>query len=45
VRGKDNVAGEFSIVCAAHNFKTIPKAILKCLIRPKFGNGAIQPGI
>lgn len=45
VRGKDNVAGEFSIVCAAHNFKKIAKAILKGLIRPEFGNSAIQPGI
>jgi transposase len=45
VRGKDKVAGEFSIVCAAHNFKKIAKAILKGLIRPEFGNSAIQPAI
>lgn len=45
VRGKDKVAGEFSIVCAAHNFKKIAKAILKGLIRPEFGNRAIQPAI
>ena len=45
VRGKDKVAGEFSIVCAAHNFKKIAKAILTGLIRPEFGNNAIQPTI
>ena len=43
VRGKDKVAGEFSIVCAAHNFKKIAKAILTGLIRPEFGNSATQP--
>ncbi len=45
VRGKDKVAGEFSIVCAAHNFKKIAKAILTGLIRPEFGNSATQPTI
>ena len=45
VRGKDKVAGEFSIVCAAHNFKKIAKAILMGLIRPEFGNCVIQPAI
>jgi transposase len=45
VRGKDKVAGEFAIVCAAHNFKKIAKAIMTGLIRPKFRNGAIQPAI
>lgn len=45
VRGKDKVAGEFSIVCAAHNFKKIAKAILTALIRPEFGNSASQPAI
>lgn len=45
VRGKDKVAGEFSIVCAAHNFKKIAKAITTGLIRPKFGNNAIQATI
>ena len=42
VRGKDKVAGEFSIVCAAHNFKKIAKAIMTGLIRPQFGKSAIQ---
>jgi len=45
VRGKDKVAGEFSIVCAAHNFKKIAKAIFKGVIRSEFGNSAIQPTI
>jgi hypothetical protein len=45
VRGKDQVAGEFSIVCAAHNFKKIAKAILTGLVRPEFGNSAIQSTI
>jgi len=35
VRGKDKVAGEFSMVCAAHNFKKMAKAIFTGLIRPK----------
>jgi transposase len=43
VRGKDKVAGEFSIVCAAHNVKKIAKAIMTGLIRPAFGNGVLQP--
>jgi transposase len=38
VRGKDKVAGEFSLVCTAHNFKKIAKAIVTGLIRPEFGN-------
>jgi len=31
VRGKDNVAGEFSIVCAAHNFKKNPQSHFEVL--------------
>ena len=45
VRGKDKVAGEFSIICAAHNFKKIAKAIATGLIRPECGNSATQPAI
>ncbi len=45
VRGKDKVAGEFSIVCAAHNIKKIAKAILTGLIRPEFGKYAISARI
>jgi len=29
VRSKENVAGEFSMVCAAHNFKIIANAIVR----------------
>jgi len=36
LRGKEKVAGEFSLVCATHNFKKITKAIFKGVIRPKF---------
>jgi transposase len=36
VRGKDKVAGEFSLVCATHNIKKITKAIFRGQIRPKF---------
>jgi hypothetical protein len=28
VRGKEKVAGEFSLVCATHNFKIVPKPFL-----------------
>ena len=28
VRGKNKVAGEFSLVCAAHNFKKMVKALM-----------------
>ena len=45
VRGKAKVAGEFSIICAAHNFKKIAKAIVTGLIRPEFEKRATQPAI
>jgi hypothetical protein len=45
VRGKEKVAGEFSMVCAAHNFKKIAKAIITGLIRPAFGNFTTNPAI
>jgi transposase len=45
VRGKEKVAGEFSMVCAAHNFKKIAKAIITGLIRPKFGHFNANPAI
>jgi len=45
VRGKEKVAGEFSRVCAAHNFKKIAKAIVRGLIRPEFGNFTTNPAI
>ena len=45
VRGKEKVAGEFSLVCATHNFKKIAKAIFTGLIRPEFGNLATNEAI
>jgi transposase len=45
VRGKEKVAGEFSLVCATHNFKKILKAIAKGLIRPEFGHGEMNMAI
>ncbi len=37
VRGKEKVAGEFSLVCATHNLKKIAKAIFDGVVRPEFG--------
>jgi transposase len=45
VRGKDKVAGEFSLVCATHNIKKIAKAIFTGLIRPEFCHLATNPAI
>ena len=45
VRGKEKVAGEFSLVCATHNFKKMAKAIFRGLIRPEFGNLATNEAI
>jgi len=45
VRGKDKVAGEFSLVCTTHNFKKIAKAIVTGLIRPEFGNFTTKQAI
>ena len=45
VRGKEKVAGEFSLVCAAHNFKKIAKAIVTGLICPEFGYLATNPAL
>jgi len=36
VRGREKVAGEFSLVCATHNMKKIVRAILSGLTRPEF---------
>lgn len=43
VRGKEKVAGEFSLVCATHNIKKIAKAIFNGVVRPKFGELAMNP--
>ena len=39
------LGGEFSLVCATHNFKKIAKAIFTGLIRPEFGNLATNEAI
>ncbi|MDP2180863.1 MAG: transposase, partial [Methylicorpusculum sp.] len=43
VRGKDKVAGEFSLVCATHNLKKMVKAMRTGLVRPNFGKWALNP--
>ena len=37
VRGKDKVAGEFSLVCAVHNIKKIVKAVIRGVVCPENG--------
>jgi len=37
LRGKEKVAGEFSLVCAAHNIKKMVKAIMMGSVCPAFG--------
>jgi transposase len=37
VRGKEKVAGEFSLVCAVHNLKKIARAMMKGVVRPACG--------
>ena len=41
VRGKEKVAGEFSLLCATHNIKKIVKAIFTGVIRPEFNHLAV----
>lgn len=36
LRGKEKVAGEFSLVCAAHNLKKMAKAIMTGVVCPAF---------
>ena len=45
VRGKEKVAGEFSLVCATHNIKKITKAIFRGVVRPEFGKRALSPAL
>ena len=45
VRGKEKVAGEFSLVCATHNIKKIMKAIVRGVVRPEFGTAVLNPAI
>ena len=44
MRGKDKVAGEFSLVCAAHNMKKMVRAIMTGSVCPEFGNTSYQWG-
>ena len=44
IRGKDKVAGEFSLVCAAHNMKKMVRAITTGSVCPEFGNTSNQWG-
>jgi transposase len=41
LRGKDKVAGEFSLVCASHNLKKMVNAIMTGLVCPAFGKIAV----
>jgi len=45
VRGKEKVAGEFSLVCAVHNIKKIVRAMLRGVIRPGDGRWVENHGI
>lgn len=45
VRGKEKVAGEFSLVCATHNLKKMITAVFRGVIPPKFENLALNPAI
>lgn len=44
LRGKEKVAGEFSLVCAAHNLKKMVKAAMTGLVRPAFGQWVAKVG-
>jgi transposase len=45
VRGKEKVAGEFSLVCAVHNIKKIMRAMVKGVVRPECGKLVENHGI
>ncbi len=45
VRGKEKVAGEFSLVCSVHNIKKIVKAIFTGQVSPKFEKWAENSAI
>lgn len=45
VRGKEKVAGEFSLVCATHNLKKMIKAVFKGVIPPEFEYSALKATI
>ena len=43
VRGKTKTAGEFSLVCATHNFKKMARSIIKGVVCPEFVKLATNP--
>jgi len=43
LRGKEKVAGEFSLVCATHNIKKIVSSVVKGLIRPAHWEMNVNP--
>jgi len=45
VRGKEKVAGEFSLVCAVHNIKKIMRAMVRGVVRPEYGKLIENHGI
>jgi len=45
VRGKEKVAGEFSLVCAVHNIKKIARAMVRGVVRQEYGRLVENPGI
>jgi transposase len=44
IRGKEKVAGEFSLVCSVHNIKKIVRAMVKGVVRPEFGKLVVNYG-
>ncbi len=43
LRGKEKVAGEFSLVCATHNIKKMVSSVVKGLIRPEYEEMNVNP--
>ncbi len=43
LRGKEKVAGEFSLVCATHNIKKMVSSLVKGLIRPETEEMHVNP--
>ena len=42
VRGKNKVAGEFSLVCATHNLKKIARAMTRGVVCPEFVTARVK---
>ena len=43
VRGKQKVAGEFSLICATHNLTKIARSIVRGLVCPEFVSATVKP--